>query len=433
MAEAIATQAAPKLPPREGTDIGTREALWLIRRAFEYIWPFRWRFVAKWFFTIGGVLPILYVPWPLKIIIDQVIRGRPFDEGASRYPPYFQPFIDFIDGTAPFEMLVWVTLLGATMVLLVGTFGQGGGASDNTDAELAEGHDNATRTENEANIAFSFASGLYGLIEFRWQLRLSQALNHYYRSRLFERIKTLPMVTLDDQRIGDTVYRVMYDTPMITRLCYDLTLIPTGTITTFFIIVWLMNFSFGSAPEIVYLAAAVLPLYFVATLPFSRLARRRNLRSRTAGSTTTSILEEGMSNILAVQSLGGWKRERERFDEASRASFKGYLSVMWVNVMVRASVGLAREIIVVAIFLVVASNIIDATFSVGDYAVLFFYFYWMQGAASLLAQMWIRLQDNVAGVRRVFWLMDLPSETDEGKREMAPIRDGVSIEHATLV
>ena len=59
----------------------------------------------------------------------------------------------------------------------------------------------------------SFASGLFGMFEYRWTIRLSQALNHHYRSQLFERIQRLPMTAFDEEQIGDSIYRVMYDTP----------------------------------------------------------------------------------------------------------------------------------------------------------------------------------------------------------------------------
>ena len=61
------------------------------------------------------------------------------------------------------------------------------------------------------------AGGLLGLFDFRFTLRLTQDLNHHYRSRLFERIQSLPMTAFDDERIGDAVFRVMYDTPSITN------------------------------------------------------------------------------------------------------------------------------------------------------------------------------------------------------------------------
>ena len=94
-----------------------------------------------------------------------------------------------------------------------------------------------------------------------------------------------------------------------------------------------------------------------------------------------------MSNILAVQSLWGWKREREHFDGASRESFTRYRGLVWVQVMVASAVSFARELMIILVFVVISSNIIEGVFSVGDYAVLFFYYAWMAGAASIFAQM----------------------------------------------
>ena len=92
--------------------------------------------------------------------------------------------------------------------MLVIAFGAFGTATDFTEAQLEEGHDTATQTENEANAAYSKFAGIAGFVEFRLQLRLTQALNHLLRSQLFERIQALPMRVLNDQRIGDSLYRV---------------------------------------------------------------------------------------------------------------------------------------------------------------------------------------------------------------------------------
>ena len=54
------------------------------------------------------------------------------------------------------------------------------------------------------------------------------------------------------------------------------------------------------------------------------MTRRRSQASRASGSNTTSNIEEGMSNVLAVQSLDRHKREGERFSQASAESFKRF-------------------------------------------------------------------------------------------------------------
>ena len=127
---------------------------------------------------------------------------------------------------------VWilVAVIGFQLVLiaLVGAAGSGSSERDSADAYLSSGHDQATRTDNEANAGFSVASGLLGLYDLRFTIRLTQAVNHHYRTRLFERIQALPLTTFDDQRIGDAVFRVLYDTPAITSAVYRILFTPAA-------------------------------------------------------------------------------------------------------------------------------------------------------------------------------------------------------------
>jgi ABC-type multidrug transport system fused ATPase/permease subunit len=417
-----------------GSGMKLSEVLSLVGRAFSYIKPFWGRFLAKWFFTLGALLPIFYVPWPLKLITDYVVLGNPLDAAAiAKFPPYLQPFVRPLEGAEPAAIALAVVIVGAITVVTYGVFGQGASAQDATDGNLGEGQDIATRTENQANYAMSYGAGIFGFIDFNWQLRLSQSLNHYYRSKLFDRIKSLPMATLDDQRIGDSIFRVMYDTPMITTLCYSLFLTPTLATLTFLEVVYVMTVSFGQAPEVVIFAALVFPGYFLATAPFAGTMRRRSGDSRISGAQTTSTIEEGMSNVLAVQSLGGWRRERARFESDSRESFSRYRALMRGSIMYQTAGGLTSYLLYLGMVYVVAVNIIKGAFTVGDYAVLTYYFFIMAASATNFGRMWIDLQDNVVGLKRVFALMDLPAETDQGSAQLAPIKQGVSIEHATLV
>ena len=178
-----------------------------------------------------------------------MVLGTPTDPKA--FPAYFAPFVRFLDGMGPVEMMLWVVGLGAVLVVAFGAFGT---ATDFTEAQLEEGHDTATQTENEANAAFSKFAGIAGFVEFRLQLRLTQALNHLLRSQLFERIQALPMRLLNDQRIGDSLYRVMYDTPALTNVFYQAIMSPVLAIITAFLILLVMSMNYGDAPEVVYLA-----------------------------------------------------------------------------------------------------------------------------------------------------------------------------------
>ena len=407
------------------TDTDLKETLRIVLRAVSYIGYFKARFAAKFLIMWLSLLTPLVLPWPLKIVIDNVVLGMPVAPDA--FPSYFRGFVNFLDGMGPVEMMAYVVGLGAFMVIVFGAFGTTAGAADYTEGQLEEGHDTATQTENEANAAFSKFAGILGFVEFRLQLRLTQALNHLLRAQLFERIQALPMSVLNDQRIGDSLYRVMYDTPALTNVFYQFIMSPVLAIFTAFVILMVMSFNYGDAPEVVYLALFILPLMWLAIAPWPRLMRRRSQASRAAGAVTTGNVEEGMSNVLAVQSLGGNKQERSRFDGVSGESFKRYRAQFLVTLMVRVSMGIARGLLGIVAFYLISARVIEGVLTPGDYGVLIYYYAWFSGALTAIPYVWIRIQHNIPGVRRVFFLMDLPGEAYSGGVELQRVRQGVEM------
>jgi ABC-type multidrug transport system fused ATPase/permease subunit len=409
--------------------VSTREALAVLRHAFRYVAPFRGRFALKALLTLLSLAPLLLLPWPAKVVIDHVIDGKPVAEGLAAYPAILRPAIALLDGMDRVEMLLAVLAVQAALVLLVGALGLTGRERDDTNAYLASGHDTATSTENDANAGWSFAGGLLGFADFRFTLRLSQAFNHYYRARLFERIQSLPLSAFDDEPIGDAVYRVMYDTPAITEVAYRLVLTPILLPIAMGTTVAVLWHVYGEHPALLWTALAFAPAALVATFPFAALLRRREARSRRAGSTTTSTVEEGMSNILAVQSLGGEARQRGRFDRDSLASFAGYRAVVVAGMLAFLAAIVPGTWLVGRAFLYVADLVITGAVSKGDFGVLIGYFFQMFFYAIELGALWIRVQRGAAGLDRVFFLMGLPAESDaQDALELPRLSRSVSIE-----
>ncbi len=409
--------------------ITSSETLLLFRRALRYVAPFKLRFAVKAGLTILSLLPLLLLPWPVKILIDHVIEQIPLGEKVASYPFFVRPFLERLQGLPPTVILLWTITAQALLLLVIGAFGFRDEERAGTDASLSGGQDTATTTENEANAGFSPAGGLLGLFEFHWTLRLTQAFNHHYRSLLFERIQSLPMTAFDDERIGDAVYRVMYDTPSITNVCYRLLLTPVVSPLGILLTVGVLSLSFGDHPFLVWSALAFLPIALISTYPFAAALRRRGERSREAGAVTTSTVEEGMSNILAVQSLGGQQRERERFAGDSWTSFTRYRSFLLVGIGAFLAAAVPGLIMLTRAFFYVMNLAIEKQISLGDVALLFSYFILVLSYAADLGAFWIRVQGSAAGLHRVFFLMDLPAEQDPlGAHAFAPIREGIKVE-----
>ncbi|HEV8718239.1 MAG TPA: ABC transporter ATP-binding protein [Candidatus Binatia bacterium] len=412
-----------------GGRITNSETLLLFRRALCYVAPFKWQFMVKVGLMILSLTPLLLLPWPIKILIDHVVGRIPIGEKVAAYPFFVRPLLEPLRDASPTEVLFWVVAAQTLLLVVIGAFGLDDSERTGTGAKLSDGQDTATTTENAANAGFSPAGGLLGLFEFHWTLRLTQAFNHYYRSRLFARIQSLPMTAFDDERIGDAVYRVMYDTPAITEVSYWLLLAPVVNPLGILLTVWVLSLSFGDHPFLVWSALAFLPIALISTYPFAAALRHRGERSREAGATTTSTVEEGINNILAVQSLGGQRREHERFAGDSWAAFTRYRRYLLVGIGAFLAATVPGLFILTRAYFYVMNLAIEEKISLGDVMLLFSYFMIVLSYAGDLGTLWIRVQNSAAGLHRVFFLMDLAVEENPANAgPLAPVREGIQIE-----
>jgi len=411
------------------TDPGSLGTLRLFARALRYVAPFRRQFAWKLALLMVSMLPLLVLPWPAKLVLDHVIEGVAIGTQARPHPGLVMALLGGLVGQGPVVLLLAVVGFQLVLVALVGAAGSGSNERDSADAYLSSGHDQATRTDNEANAGFSLASGLLGLYDLRFTIRLTQAVNHHYRSRLFERIQALPLTTFDDQRIGDAVFRVLYDTPAITSAIYRILLTPAAAGAFALAVVATLRTLYGDHPLLWQSGAWLLGMSFLVSLPFAGAMRRRSLAARSAGAAATSSLEEGLANVLAVQGLGAESHARGRFDRASWGSFQSHRALVllgmgiFLTAMVPALWGGAL------VFRYVAGLVIEGELSSGDFVLLFTYYLMLAFACIELGSLWLRVQGAASGLSRVFFLMDLPSEQDPPGASLLPrLADEVRIE-----
>ena len=407
------------------TELTLRETLAMIGRSMGLLTKVKKLFAYKFVFATVAVLPAIILPWLLKIVVDQVILQQPVDS-AVRFPPFLDPFMNLIDDMAPTEIMVSITILFLTLLVF---FGMRAMPSIQTERDgLPAGHDAATQAEQALSTGGSQTSGIWGLLETLLTIRMTQRLANSLRTSLMGRLTRLEMTTLDDQRIGDSVYRVMYDAPMLPEICYKLTVAPFLLLFSAVLSLWMMQYSYGAiAPEIVWLAAGLMPMTLILTAPLSGIARRVNQASRAAGASTTNQMEQSVDNISAVQSLGGSQVESDSFANKSEESFKRHRYTFLVDL---AAIGLSYVALIIALgmaFILTTDKIIAESLSPGDFAVLTGFFFVLGTNARLAGKYWIDLQRNVAAVRRVFFFIDYTSELDSQSAPLPPIKNSVEL------
>jgi ABC-type multidrug transport system fused ATPase/permease subunit len=263
---------------------------------------------------------------------------------------------------------------------------------------------------------------------------LTQRIANTLRTRLFYRLSRLPMTTLDDQRIGDSIYRVLYDTPVVPRICYLITIEPFFMVLAILINLYLLDYTYGEvSPEVVWVAWAMLPLAFLFTFPLSGTMRRVNQDKRAAGTATTNAMEEAISNIDAVQSLGGMEHEKDRFAERSNESFLRDRYALMVWIVLGVAYIIVTGIGALYVTFIVSDRIIEGDMTAGDFFVLVGIYESLALNTVMIGALWIRLQGHVAAVRRVFFFIDKESDEDQsGDAQLPPIKDGVVLENVSF-
>lgn len=413
------------------TEINTGQTMSILWRSLGYLRTVRGLYLWKLLFALVSVFPVVVMPWLLKIIVDQVVLGLPFGSTEVPSPSFMMPLINALEGLSPGGIMLAVTSL---LVVLLVVFGlRAPPAEQNQQDGMPGGYDPATQSEQALSAGGSGANGIWGLTEAMLTVRLSQRLANGLRTQLMGRLARLEMTTLDDQRIGDSVYRVMYDAPMLPEICLKLTIYPLVMLLSTVISVYFMNYSYGAvAPELVWISAAIVPLALLFSAPLSGFARRVHQASRAAGSATTNSMEEGIDNIAAVQSLGGIQKETERFEARSGESFRRYRHTVFVNGLIRI-IGWGSYIIAMAFaFVLVTNDVIAGVMSPGDYALLIGLMMILGDTAMSLGIYWIELQKNVAALRRVFFFIDHTSEADRETCALEPLEQGVTLDNVSF-
>ena len=369
------------------TDIDNFQAgslIWRILLLLKFFWR-RFGVVLAMEWILAAMVAAV-APWAGKVLIDHVVLGQPIPDDGRGYPAFLLPAIEFLIGSSAPTILFWLAIWTAVGV--------------------------ATKLVWEY---------VHDLIEERMQ----HSMMYMLRSRLFESMRRLPITQLDNQPIGDSVFRTIYDVASVTHVIRMVFQETGHTLVTFSVAALTLLSAYPNSPMVVWLALGVMPVYLLVTLPFSRMIRRRAQATVAAGTVFTSATEEGMDNIQAVQSLGVNGLEKERFGLTSANAFRRERYEMLANGVVEGLGELVGKILYLGFMLFMLSEVITGEMTPGDYAVILGYFLTMSEPAQTLGGLWVNIQGPAAKARRVFAMLDMDTEDDVGTVVIETVVEGI--------
>ena len=274
-------------------------------------------------------------PWPLKIVIDNVIDGHPLTgiPGAILTP---------MTGTGRRALLMAVSFFLVLTVILIGmVHGEAQPLGTNVNSG---GLDQAGITANDANEGGSLWNGLFGYLESRVTIDLTQRMNQSLRTAIYERFLRSPLALYADQKIGDAVFRVMYDSASIGPVFYRGVLAPIMSVFMFVMAIIVLSIQFSNEPVIIVVAILFLPVvaigstYFWPRDPRSEPVDARNRQD------VMAAFEERVAQVQLIKAFGQESRETAVVDAASWQSFRStlrMLAILFVMVIVIAPLGCA--------------------------------------------------------------------------------------------
>ena len=163
---------------------------------------------------------------------------------------------------------------------------------------------------------------------------------------------------------------------------------------------------FRNEPVVVWGAIAVGPLNFFLMLYIAKLSRKYGTLAREAGSKATAVIEEGLANMMAVQGIGSTDIYVEKFRKASWFSFSRFRQVVLVGVSGNFIGFVIGANMVYIVFYYLAVPFINQEYSPGDWFVIWGYYGAISASAGWLGRLWLTLQEGIAGMHRVFMILD---------------------------
>lgn len=383
-----------------------REAWRVLVKSWPFVSRYRRLVAIKCVLVFVSLTFYLMTPWPLKIVIDNVIDGHPLTgiPGAILTP---------MVGDSRTALLIVVSLFLVLTVILIGmVHGEAQGLGTNVNSG---GLDQAGITANDANDGGSLWNGLFGYLESCITIDLTQRMNQSLRTAIYERFLRSPLALYADQKIGDAVFRVMYDSASIGPVFYRGVLAPIMSVFMFVMAIIVLSIQFSNEPVIIVVAILFLPVVAIGSTLFGRLLRDQSQSMRESGSNVMAAFEERVAQVQLIKAFAQESRETAVVDAASWQSFRStlrMLAIVFVMVIVLAPVCC---VLIGYCLYYLMMQVIAGRMTLGDIVLLASYLGMLANPMGIIGGTWASIQASVAGLRRVHSVLDNLAE---------PISDG---------
>jgi ATP-binding cassette, subfamily B, bacterial len=336
-------------------------------RAVSYLRPYRLNFA----FALAQVIVItafeLLKPWPLKIIIDNVLNGNPLAWNLTL-------------GWSS-ETLLVVACISLVLVYLV-------------------------------------VSGLRMLNDYT-TVRIGQGMVSDLRRDLYSRIQRLSLSFHTRQQVGDLMYRITADTMGIQTLTMNgfFTVLSAALLLAGMFTVMLFI-----DPYLTWVALIVCPALVGATQLLNNKMSSAATQARDKESLVYSLVQRTLSGIRVIQAFTKEEEEERRFVKASTESLAADLRLYNIQNFYYVVVDVTIAAGTATVLWLGARHVLSGALSIGEMVIFASYLASLYAPLNSIFQTYALVQSAKVGVKRAFDILELEQSLPEGHRIFSPQR-----------
>jgi ATP-binding cassette subfamily B protein/subfamily B ATP-binding cassette protein MsbA len=307
-------------------------------------------------------------PWPLKLLIDNVIGNHRIPHWLAQIP----------GAGSRHGLLVWV-VVAEVVIFLAGTL---------------------------ANMAADFFS-----------LKLGQQMTWSLAGDLFRHLQRLSLLFHSKRAVGDLIQRVTSD-------CYSIDTLLTGAVlpaiqamimlVAVFVVMWALDW------RLTLLAIAVVPLILLSVRRFGRPMKERSREMRDSEGRMSSVVEQTLGAIPVVQAFTRERHQERSFRHHAEQTVSAYVRAMYAGMWFQLFTGLATVLGTAAVLFVGGTLALEGAITTGTIVVFVSYLASLYDPIDSLSHTAQTVQNAAAETDRVMEIVEI--EPAVGDRDGASER-----------
>ena len=325
-------------------------------KLWSHAWPLMWSqrrdAVAGLVLSLVGIAASLLQPWPLQIIVDNILGSKPTPPWLAALP----------ESKAAALLVVCVALLVIHLV-------RGG-------------------------------LGAWSTI---YLVRAGLRMTHELRLRVYEHLQKLSLVFHDRRAVGDSIYRVTWDTFSI-QTVFNGGVMPliASVVTLVSMIAIMLSFDV----VLTLLAIIVAPALALVIKFYNRRMMAVSTEYHDRESKVSALIQESLASIRTVQAFAREEEEIRRFNIGASQSVDANLRMTRVQVISSFVVGMITAAGTVAMLWIGGQRVLAGRLTIGQLLWFLSYVGMLYGPMSTMSGLATAIQGALARFRRVVEILE---------------------------